>query len=159
MDEASVIQSELPLVSCSELEVSVRRNLQPSVFTDIESIVVEGRYEGLLITLAQADYSFLLDVAFAFSSSKQTPINDPSLNAVLKQIATARQLKAATVVTVAPAPPPPKISEMTPQFESTANMSVKFVIDSIRLYLYDKESPMVILLLTKSSELIIGKIN
>jgi hypothetical protein len=140
LDEASSIQSELPLVSCSELAISVRRNLQPAIFTDIESILLEGRYQGLLVTLAEADYHFLLDIAMAFS--KQTPINDPALNAVIDQIAAVvkeqKASAAASTANTAITPPTVKLSEMTPQFESTASMSVKFVIDSIRLYLYEK---------------------
>ena len=142
LDEANVIQSELPLVSCSELEVSVRSNLQPSIFTDIEKFLIDGRYKGLLVALSQADYVFLLDIAYALSSRKQTAINDLSLNAVLQQIATARQQQAASSGTATPAP---SLNDIMPQFESTANISFMFVIDSIRLYLYDKESPMVIL--------------
>lgn len=51
MQQDLTVQSELSLVNCSDLDVSVRRNMQPDVFKRIESLNVNAKYKGLMVRL------------------------------------------------------------------------------------------------------------
>ena len=53
LDEDLGIKSQLSLVDCSELKLVVKRNLQPNIFKNIESILVEAIYEGLKVSLSR----------------------------------------------------------------------------------------------------------
>jgi len=51
MQQDLTVQSELSLVNCSDLDVSVRRNMQPDEFKRIESLNVNAKYKGLMVRL------------------------------------------------------------------------------------------------------------
>ena len=50
MQQDLTVQSELSLVNCSDLDVGVRRNMQPEVFKRIESLNINAKYKGLMVS-------------------------------------------------------------------------------------------------------------
>jgi hypothetical protein len=142
------IKSELSLVSCSKLNVKVRRNLQPEIFSDIEGILVEGTYEGLLAAISKSDYSFVLDIAKSFSQDGK--IGDSDIEKVLSTNETnskkfesehepENETKSDEKVVN-------KLNES--QISNTDSqivpkLSIKFLIQSIKLQLYEKDYELV----------------
>lgn len=55
MQQDLTVQSELSLVNCSDLDVSVRRNMQPDEFKRIESLNVNAKYKGLMVRLLRVE--------------------------------------------------------------------------------------------------------
>jgi hypothetical protein len=145
MEDLNLLSS-LTLVDCSELKVVVKRNLQPKVFKDIEAIFIEAIYGGLLVSLSKSDYTFIIellqninekfintdkDLDFLMDASKEKTLkkrkSQGSTNS-LQEIKNILDIEEETNIR---------------EDSSVPNISIKFYIDSIKMYLHDKESKMV----------------
>jgi hypothetical protein len=74
------IKSEIFLVDCSDLNVNVRRNLQPKIYEKFEPISVEVIYGGLLVSIDQSDYTFILNLLQTMNEKPSESTDLPSLS-------------------------------------------------------------------------------
>lgn len=144
LDKDLNIQNELFLVDCSELKVCLRRNLQPNIFKNIESISVEAIYGGLLLSLAKSDYSFIIQLLQNLNEKFKEDDSDlPTLPST--ESAVPKKSKKSKITS---------LTELKDNFETTenqlssiksdlgkivANISVKLFIESIQMYLHEEE--------------------
>lgn len=112
------IDNQLFLVDCSELKLTIKRNLQPQVFKTIEPLNVEVIYGGLLVSIARSDYSFLLELLANLDDKTADEDPDlPKLESTDKKKASSAESTAALPVAI-------------------ANITVRVFIESIRMYLF-----------------------
>lgn len=121
------VTKQLFLVDCSDLKVTVMRNLQPNVFADIEPITVEVIYGGLLVSISQSDYSFIINLLQSFGQKTGEPASSPKrpkLQAQSNASETAAKIqpKADTVVST--------------EYPDVASMVVRVFIQSIQMHLH-----------------------
>ena len=128
MDNNLEILNQIVLVDCSQLNLVVRRNLQPLIYPNIQSIYVKAEYGGLVATLARSDYSFVIQLLQNLSEKSnqfldldipEIPINQEIKSQVKQQIIETRKIPLIKISNV------PKI---------TLNLA----IESIKLYLHDE---------------------
>ena len=144
LNEDITVKSELSLVSCSKLNIKVKRNLQPEIFNDIEGILVEGTYDGLLAAISQSDYKFALDIAKSFSQDDKISDSDietivSNSNNKIKKLDIEKRVENKIK---SDEKPWNKLNES--QTSNTDNqivpkLSIKFLIQSIKLQLYEKD--------------------
>jgi hypothetical protein len=145
------ILSNLSLIDCSELKVVVKRSLQPKVFKDVEAIFVEAIYGGLLVSLSKSDYTFIIEL---LQNLNEKFINtDKDLEFFLndgKDKKLKRKRSHASTSSLQDIKNILDIEEKTNKKAedlNVPNISIKLYIDSVRMYLHDKESKMVIFLI------------
>ncbi len=145
MEDLNLLSS-LTLVDCSELKVVVKRNLQPKVFKDIEAIFIEAIYGGLLVSLSKSDYTFIIEL---LQNINEKFINtDKDLDFVMdggKEKTLKKRKSQGSTNSLQEIKNILDIEEKTNKKEvsDVPNISIKFYIDSIKMYLHDKESKMV----------------
>ncbi len=131
------ILSEISLVDCSDLQVTVRRNLQPDVYKQIEFVNVKANYNGLLVSLSRGDYTFLIEVLQSFGEKELFSDSDLNIGdggADGKVAKKERKSKKKE-----------KQAAKQQQKDDVRNESilVKFDVQSIRMYLHDQETVLV----------------
>lgn len=77
LEENLSVKSELSVVDCSDLTVTVRRNMQPEIFRRIEALNINAFYKGLALSIARSDYTFVIELLE--SLSEKTKQSDPDL--------------------------------------------------------------------------------
>ena len=144
------VLSDLTLVDCSELKVLVKRNLQPKIFKDFEGISVEGIYEGLLVSLSRSDYTFVFEILenlnekFSNTDTDLECVVSRSKDGKLKRrkshnsTSSLQDIKNILEIDTANEDLKDKIGE-----NDVPTISIKFYIDSIKMFLHDKEIQMV----------------
>lgn len=128
MDNNLEILNQIVLVNCSQLNLTVRRNLQPLIYPNIQSIYVKAEYGGLVATLARSDYSFVIQLLQNLSDKSnqfldldipEFPINREIKSQIQQQMVETRKISVQKTFNV------PKIT-------------VNLAIESIQLYLHDE---------------------
>ena len=130
MDDNLNIKSEVSLVDCSDLKLTVRRNFQREIYEKIEMLNVRGNYNGLLASLTRNDYTFLIQVLQSFG--EKTINIDPDLN--FNETAVSREISKKN-----------KSNQMaTNAFvkakKSASNISVQFDVKSIKMHLHNQDT-------------------
>ncbi|CAF0704730.1 unnamed protein product [Brachionus calyciflorus] len=122
--------NELFLVNCSELNVTVKRNLQPQIYLDIESISVNAIYGGLLVSIARSDYSFVLQLLLNLAE-KTKEIKDIDIPEfpISHEIKPTKNSKT---------PEEPQYTLAT-NLRTVPNLSIKLFVESIQIYLHNEE--------------------
>ena len=125
------IESEISLVECSDLKVTVRRNFQPNVYTNIELININSYYNGLLVSLSRSDYTFLLELLQSLGQKEKVIDPDLNFNEPPKQV---KQSK----------PTDGNHSKVQHNFKNeNERIIIKFDVASIKMFLHDKETVLV----------------
>ncbi|RNA17062.1 vacuolar sorting-associated 13C isoform X2, partial [Brachionus plicatilis] len=72
---------DIVLVDCSQFKLTITRNLQPLIYSNIEVINVKAEYGGLIASLARSDYSFAIQLLqnFTEKTNQSQDIDIPEL--------------------------------------------------------------------------------
>lgn len=128
LDNSLEILTQIILVDCSQLTLTIRRNLQPLIYHDIESINVKAEYGGLIATIARSDYSFIIQLLQNMSEipNKLQDIDIPELPL-------AHQIKSQAKQQLAEGP---EINSS--KKADSAKIIINLSIESIQMYLHDE---------------------
>ena len=144
------VLSELSLVDCSELKLVVKRNLQPVIFKFKEAILVEAIYDGLLVSIAKSDYTFIIELLQ--NLNEKFTNTDKDLDFVVnadnaKEKKRLKRNKSHTSTSslkdlknILDIDKSGTTSNNNEKYSDVPNMSVKLYIHSIKMYLHEKES-------------------
>ncbi len=137
------ILSDVSLVDCSDLQVTVRRNLQPDIYSRIEALNVKANYNGLLASLSRGDYTFLIEVLQSFGEKEIVKDSDfrsqkKSIDSdeLAKKKGKAKKMEKRS-----------KKQQIITADVKNESILVKFDVKSIKIYLHDQETVLVKLVL------------
>jgi hypothetical protein len=125
----------------------VRRNFQPNIYDQIESINLKGNYYGLLISLSQYDFTFLLEVLQSFGQKSE--FTDPDLKNVEQQQSLTRPTEKSSEPSKIDLKQITNIKNRDQEISTkkTPKIFIKFDVKSIKMYLHDRDTKILVILI------------
>ena len=138
MDEKFEWNTEILLLELNDFIVFLKRNTQPSLFKDIETVSVQTIFYGLIATVSQPDYLFTLEVLKSLGE-KENVGNDQTVviedvQAKKKAVSPAKSTGSTNQVVI-----PDDYSDFD-DMPKTPSIEVKVSINSVKVFLFEDAS-------------------